>query len=80
MATILSATFLFALDNTIVADVQAVVVEDLGEVNKLSWLAVAFVLASSSTIVTWYHCSAMHSSGSDNDFENIGASCMECSV
>ena len=68
VATTLSATFLFALDNTIVADVQAVVVEDLGEVNKLSWLAVAFVLASSSTIVTWYHYSAMPSFGSDGNF------------
>ncbi|KAB8542086.1 hypothetical protein FH972_025549 [Carpinus fangiana] len=49
----LSATFLFSLDNTIVADVQAVVSEDLGEIDKLSWLGVAFVLASSSTIITW---------------------------
>ena len=54
VATILSATFLFSLDNTIVAEVQAVVVKDLGEANKLSWLGVAFVLASASTIVTWY--------------------------
>jgi hypothetical protein len=54
VSTVLSSTFLFSLDNTVVADVQAPIVERLGEVNKLSWLGVAFVLASSSTIVTLY--------------------------
>ena len=53
VAIVLSATFLFPLDNTIVAGVQAVVIEDLEEVRKLSWVGVAFVLASSSTIITW---------------------------
>ncbi|KAF2195913.1 MFS general substrate transporter [Zopfia rhizophila CBS 207.26] len=51
--TILSSTFLFSLDNTIVADVQPPIVERFGEVGKLSWLGVAFVLASASTLVTW---------------------------
>lgn len=51
--TILSSTFLFSLDNTIVADIQPAVVQTLGEVDKLSWLGVAFVLASSATITTW---------------------------
>ncbi|KAJ5992170.1 major facilitator superfamily transporter [Penicillium sp. IBT 35674x] len=53
VVTILSSTFLFSLDNTIVADVQPPIIEKFGEVGKLSWLGVAFVLASSSTIVTW---------------------------
>ncbi|KAJ5737689.1 uncharacterized protein N7483_002814 [Penicillium malachiteum] len=51
--TILSSTFLFSLDNTIVADVQSPVVEAFGDVNKLSWLGVAFALSSSATIITW---------------------------
>ncbi|KAJ5786450.1 major facilitator superfamily transporter [Penicillium pulvis] len=51
--TILSSTFLFSLDNTIVADVQSPIIEKFGEVGKLSWLGVAFVLASSATIITW---------------------------
>ncbi|OOQ89032.1 MFS transporter [Penicillium brasilianum] len=51
--TILSSTFLFALDNTIVADVQSPIVETFGEVDKLSWLGVAFVLSGSATILTW---------------------------
>lgn len=52
--TILSSTFLFALDNTIVADVQSPVAQRFGEVGKLSWLGVAFVLSGSATIITWY--------------------------
>lgn len=52
--TILSSTFLFSLDNTIVADVQSPIVERFGEVGKLSWLGVAFVLSGSATIITWY--------------------------
>lgn len=38
VATILSSTFLFSLDNTIVADVQPPIVEAFGEVEKLSCL------------------------------------------
>lgn len=52
--TILSSTFLFALDNTIVADMQSPIIEQFGEVGKLSWLGVAFVLSGSATIITWY--------------------------
>ncbi|KAJ5908620.1 hypothetical protein N7495_001302 [Penicillium taxi] len=51
--TILSSTFLFSLDNTIVADVQSPIIQAFGEVGKLSWLGVAFVLSGSATIITW---------------------------
>ncbi|KAJ5980927.1 hypothetical protein N7481_008225 [Penicillium waksmanii] len=51
--TILSSTFLFSLDNTIVADVQYPIVERFGEVGKMSWLGVAFVLSGSATIIAW---------------------------
>ncbi|KAJ6007479.1 hypothetical protein N7540_011455 [Penicillium herquei] len=51
--TILSSTLLFSLDNTIVADVQSPIVEAFGDVDKLSWLGVAFALSSSATIITW---------------------------
>ncbi|KAH8585515.1 major facilitator superfamily domain-containing protein [Bisporella sp. PMI_857] len=53
VTTILSSTFLFSLDNTIIADIQPKIIEKFGEVGKLSWLGVAFVLASSSTLITW---------------------------
>lgn len=46
--SLLAALFLFALDNTIVADVQPSIVATLGEIEKLPWISVAFALA-----VTW---------------------------
>lgn len=46
---ILSSTFLFALDNTVVADVQAQIVVQFDAVDRLAWLSVAFVMAAVST-------------------------------
>ncbi|KAJ5114005.1 hypothetical protein N7456_002539 [Penicillium angulare] len=56
VGTMLSSTFLFALDNTIVADIQVPIIKRFGEVAKMSWIGVAFVLASASTIITWGKC------------------------
>jgi MFS family permease len=50
---ILSSTFLFALDNTIVADVQPVIVLHFQEVDKLSWLSVSFLIGAASTNLVW---------------------------
>jgi MFS family permease len=50
---ILSSTFLFALDNTIVADVQPVIVEHFNSVSQLSWLSVAFLLGAAATNLVW---------------------------
>lgn len=51
--SILSSTFLFALDNTIVADVQPKIVERFGSISKLPWLSVAFLVAAASTNLVW---------------------------
>lgn len=51
--SILSSTFLFALDNTVVADVQPAIISTFGEIEKLSWLSVAFLLAVASTNLAW---------------------------
>ncbi|KAJ6155795.1 hypothetical protein N7470_006361 [Penicillium chermesinum] len=51
--TIVSSIFLFSMDNTIVADIQSPIVNKFGEVGKLSWMGVAFVLSSASTMTTW---------------------------
>jgi MFS family permease len=48
---ILSSTFLFALDYTIVADIQPVIVEHFNSVEKLSWLSVAFNGAAATNLV-----------------------------
>jgi MFS family permease len=51
--SILSSTFLFALDNTIVADIQPVIVEHFDSVGKLSWLSVAFLIGAAATNLIW---------------------------
>ncbi|KAJ5182495.1 hypothetical protein N7492_000111 [Penicillium capsulatum] len=53
VASVLSSTFFVALDNTIVAGVQSPIVQEFGREGKLSWLAMAFVLSSSATVLTW---------------------------
>jgi hypothetical protein len=51
--SILSSTFLFALDNTIVADIQPVIVTHFDDVGKLTWLSVAFLIGAASTNLVW---------------------------
>lgn len=51
--SILSTTFLFGLDNTIVADVQPAIVERFGAISKLPWLSVAFLVGAASTNLLW---------------------------
>ncbi|EFR00428.1 MFS transporter [Nannizzia gypsea CBS 118893] len=50
---IFSSTFLFGLDNTIVANIQPAIVKSLDGVEKLAWSGVAFIMASSATVLTW---------------------------
>lgn len=50
---IYSSQFLFALDNTIVANVQPVIVEHFDSVGKLAWLSVSFNMAAASTNSVW---------------------------
>lgn len=51
---ILSSAFLFALDNSIVADVQPQIIETFpGSIDKLPWLSVAFALGAASTTLVW---------------------------
>lgn len=51
--SILISTFLFALDNTIVADVQPAIVERFGAITKLPWLSASFFLAAAGTNLFW---------------------------
>lgn len=52
--SILSCVFLFALDNTIVSDVQPAIVNEFGDLAMLPWLSVAFMLGAASTLLIWY--------------------------
>lgn len=49
MISFLIGLFLFALDNTIVADVQPAIVNDFQSVDKISWLATGFFMAAAGT-------------------------------
>ena len=51
--SLLSSIFLFALDNTVVADVQPSIIKTLGEIEKLPWISVAFALGAISVNLFW---------------------------
>ncbi|KAF4765278.1 hypothetical protein HAV15_003176 [Penicillium sp. str.  len=50
---ILSSHMLFALDNTIVANIQPAIVAQFNEADQISWLSVGFTLCSSATVLPW---------------------------
>ncbi|CEJ86583.1 hypothetical protein VHEMI04147 [[Torrubiella] hemipterigena] len=50
---ILFSTFLYALDATVVADLQPIIVQEFGDIQKLSWLSVAFLLCATATNLVW---------------------------
>jgi hypothetical protein len=52
MISFLIGLFLFALDNTIVADVQPAIVDRFQSVDKISWLATGFFMAAAGTTVS----------------------------
>jgi MFS family permease len=52
--SLLSSDFLFALDNTIVADVQPRIILTLGEIDKLPWVSVAFALGAIGVNLFWF--------------------------
>jgi hypothetical protein len=51
--SILSSTFLFVLDNTVVADVQPAVVTHFNSFGKLTWLSVAFLVGAAAMNSVW---------------------------
>ncbi|KAK1992805.1 putative efflux pump antibiotic resistance protein [Colletotrichum falcatum] len=53
ITSILLSTFIYALDNTVVADLQPVIILEFGDIQKLSWLSVAFLLTATATNLAW---------------------------
>jgi MFS family permease len=49
----LSSIFLYALDATIVAAVQPLIVTEFDAVDRLAWLSVAFLLSATATNMVW---------------------------
>ena len=62
MAAIVSSTFLYALDGTIVAVLQPGFIEEFGHIENLSWLTVAFLLCATATNLAWGRTYSNHSS------------------
>lgn len=46
---ILSSTFFYGLDNTVVADIQPTVVQEFNAIDRLSWISVTFLIGAAST-------------------------------
>ncbi|KAJ5909241.1 hypothetical protein N7495_001923 [Penicillium taxi] len=53
LTSILASTFLYALYATVIADVQPIIVQDLGGIKKMPWLSVAFLLSATATNLAW---------------------------
>lgn len=53
VVSIMSSTLLFALDNTITADVQPAIVKQFNSISKLPWIAVSFMLGAASINFFW---------------------------
>lgn len=51
--SLLAALFLFALDNTIVANIQENIIYTVGGIEKLPWISVAFALGAVATNLFW---------------------------
>lgn len=51
LVAVYSTTFLYGLDNTIVADVQGPILDRFGQVEKLSWIGTGFPLGSVAVIL-----------------------------
>ena len=54
VVSVLSSTFLYALDNTILANIRPAIIYDLGNVDKLAWISVAYALGETSMNPLWY--------------------------
>lgn len=48
-----SATFLWGLDGTITADIQATFVREFQSIDKLAYCSVAFFLGAAAVVLTW---------------------------
>ncbi|KAL3489174.1 major facilitator superfamily domain-containing protein [Aspergillus germanicus] len=51
--SILSSTFLFALDNTLTANIQADIVREFDGVDRLTWISVGLVMSAAATSLLW---------------------------
>ncbi|KAF1952689.1 putative major facilitator superfamily transporter [Byssothecium circinans] len=53
VVSLISVTFLWGLDGTIVADIQATFVREFQSIEKLAYNSVAFFLGAAATVLSW---------------------------
>ncbi|KAL9090491.1 MAG: hypothetical protein Q9165_005252 [Trypethelium subeluteriae] len=53
VVSLISATFLWGIDGTIVADIQATFVNQFHSLDRLAWNSVAFFLGAAATVLSW---------------------------
>lgn len=54
VTSLISATFLWGLDGTITADIQATFVRDFHSIEKLAYNSVGFFLGAAAVVLSWY--------------------------
>lgn len=52
-AALLFSIFLYALDCTIVADIQAQIINEFNALDKLSWLSTGFLMPATAVVMPW---------------------------
>jgi hypothetical protein len=52
-ATLLSSIFLYALDCTVVADIQAQMVDDFDSIDKFLWLSTGLLMPATTVVMPW---------------------------
>ena len=53
VAGLIAGNFLYALDNTIVADIQPSIILSFNAINELSWIPNAYVLTGTAFVLLW---------------------------
>ena len=53
VVSVSSSCFLYAFDNTVIANIRPSIILSLGEINKLSWISVAYALGEVSSNPFW---------------------------
>ena len=81
VAAILSSTFLYALDNTIVANIRPRTILSLGHIHTLPWMSVAYAVGEVGSNPFWYNNLTINRILSYFDHDgNVGGEYIACST
>lgn len=60
IVAVLSPTFLYALDNTVMANVRPSIIDTFGQLNMITWLSVAYPMGELGANPLWYVHTYLH--------------------